>query len=430
MKIVNFGGATALIEHNGKRILFDPWLDDGIFHGSWYHYPPLNIGIEALGHLDYVYISHIHEDHCSAGTIKHINSDAEIILMDREPNFVARFLQTHEFNFKKVHLIKPRKPVELEPGLIVDIVEPDPSNEMARVIDSALLLNWDNFIVYNANDCQPYADGLHYILQNYGQVDLALLPYSGGSGYPSCYVNLSNEEKQSEKMRILNSRIKSFVDNVRTLNPKYVLPFADQYVIGGSRANLNEFISHPPAPSIVQNPLLENGLADKLLLLNSGQAFDFEQKRKIPDAPYQHKTEIDRDIYVNSSLKDVKYDHEKFEFSPSVSLERILKCARVRLWQAQERQKYFPSFSFYFEAIDKKERFLVDLKSSEIQKISPTAKLEAPYLKIAAPNTLLIMLLMGHISWNIADAALFLDYDRNPNNYDSEIYALLNYLRI
>ena len=40
------------------------------------------------------------------------------------------------------------------------------------------------------------------------------------------------------------------------------------------------------------------------------------------------------------------------------------------------------------------------------------------------------LLLLGHISWNIADAALFLDYDRVPNKYDPEIHAFINYLRI
>jgi UDP-MurNAc hydroxylase len=92
MKLLNIGGATAIVEHNGKRILFDPWMDDGIFHGSWYHYPPAQVGIEDLGKLDYIYISHIHEDHCSAGTIKHLNPDAEIIVMDRCPrvrNFIV-----------------------------------------------------------------------------------------------------------------------------------------------------------------------------------------------------------------------------------------------------------------------------------------------------------------------------------------------------
>ena len=40
------------------------------------------------------------------------------------------------------------------------------------------------------------------------------------------------------------------------------------------------------------------------------------------------------------------------------------------------------------------------------------------------------MLLIGHMSWNIADASLFLDYERRPNVYDTSVYVLLNYLRI
>ena len=431
MKIINFGGATAIMEHNGTRILFDPWLDDGIFHGSWYHYPPLAIGVEALGRLDYVYISHIHEDHCSAGTIRHINPDAEIILMDREPNFVLKFLQTNGFHFKKIHLIKPRTPVELVPGLIVDMVEPDPSNEMSRLIDSALVLKWDNFVIYNANDCQPYGSGLQYLIDTYGKVDFALLPYSGGSGYPSCYLNLSTEEKQSEKKRVLDSRIKSFINAVDTLKPTYVLPFADQYVIGGSRADLNAHVSHPPSPGVVETPLREANLSSELLLLNSGQEYDFQQNKKNPDDAYQHKNESDRDIYINTELKtNCLYDHEKFIFNPSVSSERLLRAARNNLWRIQQKLDQYPNYHFYLDTTDKHERFLVKLDSPDISSVPLTDKLEQPFLRIAVPSGLLIMLLIGHVSWNIADAALFLDYERIPNRYDTTIYALLNYLRI
>lgn len=42
----------------------------------------------------------------------------------------------------------------------------------------------------------------------------------------------------------------------------------------------------------------------------------------------------------------------------------------------------------------------------------------------------MIMILIGHVSWNIADAALFLDYERRPNVYDPSVYVLLNYLRV
>src|SRR5262245_13233796 len=108
MRLTNLGGATAILEHRGKRMLFDPWLDDGIFHGSWFHYPPANMRPRDMGRFDYVFISHIHEDHCSAGTVKHINSDAEIILMDRTPNFVLNFLKVNGFTFKRINLIKAR----------------------------------------------------------------------------------------------------------------------------------------------------------------------------------------------------------------------------------------------------------------------------------------------------------------------------------
>ena len=430
MKLINFGGATALLEHKGIRILFDPWLDDGIFHGAWYHYPPLAIGIEDIGRVDFVYISHIHEDHCSLGTLRHINRDAEVILMDRNPNFVARFLEANDLRFARVHLIKPRSQQVLRPGLLAGMLEADPANEIAHIVDSALLLCWDDFTVYNANDCQPYAAGLDYVKNTYGAVDLALLPYSGGSGYPSCYANLSDAEKISEKRRILGSRLENFARTVQFLDPGHVVPFADQYVVAGSRCHLNRFISHPPCPGIVEPALAAIGLQDRLLLLNSGQSFDFETGRKSPDGPYRHFQESDREEYIRQSLRDKAYDHERFSFAPVVALERLVTYARDRLWAVQQRTAYRPQYSIYLDAQDQRRRFHVRLDRAEVQQVAWDAPLEGPYLRVGCNATLLIMLLLGHVSWNIADAALFLDYERAPNDYHPEVYVCLNQLKV
>ena len=56
--------------------------------------------------------------------------------------------------------------------------------------------------------------------------------------------------------------------------------------------------------------------------------------------------------------------------------------------------------------------------------------MQEPFLRISAPDTLMAMMLIGHVSWNIADAALFLDYERRPNAYDPTVYALLNFLKV
>ncbi len=134
MQFLNLGGATGILEHKGKRILFDPWLDEGIFHGAWHHYPPVNLenGILGLGRFDYIFISHIHEDHCSLGTLQLLNKDAEIVLMDRKPNFVENFLLKNDLNFRKIHKVKPYNPIELEPGLILDTVTADHAHEYEK----------------------------------------------------------------------------------------------------------------------------------------------------------------------------------------------------------------------------------------------------------------------------------------------------------
>ncbi len=430
MRITNLGGATAILEHRGKRMLFDPWLDDGIFHGSWFHWPPVHAQIGDLGRFDYVYISHIHEDHCSAGTIRHINRDAEIIIMDRQPNFVATFLRSQGFDFAKVHLVPPRKGLRLADDLFVDMIEADPDNEMAHLIDSSIVVQWDEHVVFNANDCQPHEDGLRYLKQVYPRVDLALLPYSGGSGYPSCYVNLTDAEKEAERDRILAQRIVGFVANVKSIDPAYVMPFADQYVVAGSRAHLNRFISHGSAPDVVRPQLAEAGLQDRLVLLNSGQSFDLASRRHTPDEPYRSYTVNDRERYIAQSLPGQTYDHERVTFDPSVAVDRLVAHARERLWTAQERRKAFPAQRLVLDLTDSRRRFEIDLEHPGVKETSFASPIAEPFLRLAGSDTLMVMLLIGHMSWNIADAALFLDYERRPNRYDPTIYVLLNFLKV
>ena len=191
MKITHLGASTIIVEHKKKRILFDPWLDDGIVYGAWYRWPPAKIKPQQVGKLDYIIISHIHEDHCSAGTLKHLDKNAEVIIMDRKPNFVKKFLDYNKFNFKNVHLIKPYEIKNIFSDLFVSFVEADEENFFSYLIDSGIVLKTNDKVLYNSNDCLPTDKAINFIKKNFKKVDLALLPYTGVSGYPNCYLNLS-----------------------------------------------------------------------------------------------------------------------------------------------------------------------------------------------------------------------------------------------
>ena len=77
MKLTYLESASVIIEHNGIKILCDPWLVDGEYYGSWYHYPPVNFKAEKYNDVDYIYISHIHLDHYSPKTLKQISTGKE-----------------------------------------------------------------------------------------------------------------------------------------------------------------------------------------------------------------------------------------------------------------------------------------------------------------------------------------------------------------
>lgn len=430
MRFTNLGGATGIIEQGGKRMLLDPWLDDGIMHGSWYHYPPASIGPDELGHIDYVYISHIHEDHCSPGTIREINRDAEIIIAARRPNFVRKMLDREGYEFAVVHEVEPMHPREIAPGLCVDILTADPEHDYNYAVDSALVVQWDGVTVYDANDCAPYPGGMEYLTSTYPNVDLALLPYATGSSYPACFLNLSHDEKIAERERLRRNAIATFIENVRRIGPRRAAPFADQYVVGGSRADLNIYLPHPPGTAIVADALAEAGLADVGLFLNPGQTIDLDTGALEPDEPLVRLSDDDRHAYVTGKLSEARYDHEKVTFASAVPVRRLLDAARAQLWSQQQRERWFPEWTIVLDVRDRHERFVLPLATDRVLDGMPGDPLPEPALRIQVDSTLLAMLLIGHVSWNMADSALFLDYERVPNVYDPHVFANLNHLRV
>lgn len=430
MNLINIGGASAILEHDGIRILFDPWLKDGIMNGSWFHYPPINTSPADIHNVDYIYISHIHEDHCHADTLRAITPNAEILIMDREPeipNFVARFLNANKLSFKKIHLIKPYTPTNINGLFIIDMLTADPLHEYNYLVDSAAIIKWGKTTIYNSNDCAPHSTSSEYIKKNYGQIDLALLPYSGGSAYPGCYSNLSHHTKLEEKERIFQEGASNFIKNLKELKPTLAMPFADQYVIGGNNSLLNQYLPHPPCPGSILPFIEKNIPSQKLLLLNPGQSYDLETGFKSPNTPYKFHTDEDRDSYIKD-LPKIKYGHESFTVRDSVPLFRILLAARSRLWAIQKAQNNFPDYEIYLSLSDRQESYKIDLKSSKIETGAcyennmPTS----PRLVITMSSALLLLTLINQIPWNISES--FMDFHREPNIFNKEVYALLNNL--
>ena len=97
MKFKFIGNAAGVFYGNkGTSILCDPWIKDGVFEGSWFHYPPLKTKIKDLKKVDAIYISHIHPDHYDERYFD-FPKKIPIIILDQEPNFLKKNLISRGF---------------------------------------------------------------------------------------------------------------------------------------------------------------------------------------------------------------------------------------------------------------------------------------------------------------------------------------------
>jgi len=431
MKVQLIADSCFLFDFNGIRILTDPWIGGAIYGGSWLQYPPPNVLAKDIGSLDYIFISHIHEDHCDLTTLAQLDRNAIVILMDKVPNFVEKFLDYHSLKFKAVINLKPRVKYEAAPNLFFEVVEADPEHELNHILDSSLLIHFNDKTIYFANDNPPYP-GLDDYLSQYN-FELALLPPAGGSGYPACYLNLTDEEKKMRASEIIEQYHEIMLSCLRRLKPRLFACAASSHVLAGRSAKLNELMAwskSAAAPYLYIANKIEKNDQFRPVLLNSGDQIDLEGEL---GADFSHaidfyENEVERDNFINDVASIISHDHDAIRLSPSISFEHLITLAFSRL------ERYLT-----MKGIDLQWNYSIQISSDQYANIS----LSKPYrltfsaepckenrLLVSCDFKLLYLLLTGGFSWNIADASGFLSYHRFPDEYVFEVYIALNHLRV
>ena len=122
MKLTYLQSSSVILEHEGIKIFSDPWLIDGELYGSWSHYPPLNVKPEQFNDVDYIYLSHIHQDHFSQKTLSQINKEIPVIIH----NFVSKVMKNNieKLGFKVMEL-KHNQRTHLKNNVYINILAAD-----------------------------------------------------------------------------------------------------------------------------------------------------------------------------------------------------------------------------------------------------------------------------------------------------------------
>ena len=407
----------------GTRILCDPWLVDGVFDGSWCHFPKLSTTINDVKNVDAIYISHLHPDHFDERNFT-FKKTMPLIVLDHGPNFLIKKLSSLGY----VNLIKIKNEEtivykEFELTMFSPFTKHNFHDAtVGNLIDSALMITCDGVTALNANDNNPTIESANMLRERYGPITLAMLNYNAAGPYPSCFDNLTEAEKISENGRILERNFTHVKNVVEAMKPAYVLPFAGAYVLGGDMYHKNRYLGTTTWDECAEWLITHNIEPTKVVLLRENDTFNIE--KGTATIKYEPINIDEMKMYIKNYLSLIKYPYQLESLPNQKQLIIDLEKAAQGMKERMERFGITSTFSVVLNVFAKKYQiypaFKLLLKNEEV----------GNKLECSLDERLLRNIIDRKSHWNNAEIGAHISFNRAPNNYEPDLHTGLQFFHI
>ena len=401
MKVRYIYSACIEIETRDLRILYDPWFSDGIYDGSWYHFPEVKNPLRKIKEPDLIYISHIHPDHYDPAFLKKLfykYGKKPVLISNHKKNYLflkSKFdgIETTPINYKKIK------------NTNIHIIANDTGSD--NDIDSALIVNcsFSNRTVLNLNDNlwnDNHSLKVKKIINKYSKkLDLLALGYAGAGPYPQTYYDVKGEKKKLIKLAT-QKKIEFFNRYKKYCNyfvSKYHLPFAGKYILGGKLSHLNKYRGVPDPIEVTKfdkKALILDDFGKGIIDLNSNKITKLRTKK------YSN-------LKINkiNSIRNNKFDYEKeinIEYNKINFLRLFYKAYSNALNKSELKRDYYFVFKIYDKNKLKTQLFInINKNKKEIGKTNLNNKFLRPVSEIIIDYKYLFGLLTGIYHWNNAE---------------------------
>jgi len=407
MNVTYLNSASVLIEHDGVKVLCDPWLTGTAYEGSWYSYPPLDFDIEGeFADIDAIYISHIHPDHLHVETLKRLPKVPVYIATyhDGVVRGILEGLGFHVFELvgratiqgnRYFHLqIIPADDCDPEAcGAWFGCVPPETDGRTTTQIDTMAVFSGGGKVVVNTNDC-PYPlahKTVERIKGEYGDIDFLLTGWTGAGPWPQCFPDERTEANAISKKLKFIRRAWSFIWH---LDPKHFMPFAGAHYLGGRFVDLNEWRGVPHH----EEALDYFGGHPGCVLLNRRGTFHVE--RGVVDEPYTPQDPEARDEWLES-LRSRPMDYDGDTWTDN-GIQELVKKASAG-WGLDTDLVAKPFWALNgIEIVTEEGTVSIDVASALLQRI-----------------------LTQRSHFNVAEIGSHLEIRRDPQTYDRKLWRAL-----
>jgi hypothetical protein len=224
MKITFISHAALLIETEGIAILSDPWWNGPSFAQQWWNYPRPAVEQLVGRKIDYIYISHGHNDHLHPETLQTLCRDA-VVLVSASSHLAEL---PRELGFA-VREIAPNEEAALTKRVRVRLMPTHSGDTLLAVSDG-------EEVCINLNDALHSAprrvqdEFLKTLRSLYPKIDYVFCGYAIASHFPNCYRIAGKDQVLTAQAR-QRYFTAQWVRIVAALSPRFAFPFAGDVVL-------------------------------------------------------------------------------------------------------------------------------------------------------------------------------------------------------
>lgn len=224
----------ACIKINGNfgGLLTDPWiLNEPVYAFTTWKFPaaimPPN---EVIKDVDYIYLSHPHEDHLHIPSLNHFPRSLKILLPEYAdyPCLRAHTVERtfRQLGFHQIKKLMPFETIDLGANTHFTLI-PAAKTKYWDWENSGFVLEHDGVKILNMNDCPSDAAVYREVDKRFGAIDIGFVQYSGVSMFPGCFRMSMDEIRQASTKR-KHSWIQQR-NMIEMLNVKRLAPFAGDF---------------------------------------------------------------------------------------------------------------------------------------------------------------------------------------------------------
>ncbi len=377
MKFTILSHAGMLVEHEGKSILFDPWLIGSCYWRSWWNFPEIERDYLDGIKPDYIYLTHLHWDHFHSPSLRLFDRNTQFLVPKIPGTRMVRDLRS----IKRMNIIEiPHgKSFELWAGCRLHSYQFG-----IFAADSTAVISDGETTLFNANDCKIFGLPLDHIRRRFPKIDFVFRSHSSATPVPYC---IKGYEQNFADHRTASDYIDEFTSFSHSIGARYAIPFASNHCF--LHRETRAFNDTGVNPQMVAEYYNSNSdqTVTQCVIMTPGSSWSRDDGFELREFDYSKKDEVIEAMSVKYADKLEKQYEKEESFRSSFAAFQRYFSAFLRSTPFVIR-KILPKVLFKTADPDGEKFYLLDIPGKKISELS--ADTNDVDLKITTPAIVLM----------------------------------------